>query len=377
MKTNIVMFWFMNDWGKFGRAYENIAENLATHHDIGRVLCILPPKVIPAGKYSWPFVINKLSPKLIVLRQATRLVPENRAPFRLRVWVNSALPGFTFRMVLKFLRFTKRNTLLWLYPPHRHIETLLSSVPHFKTIVQVVDNNSHMESVDEEYRHFSRIQYESLVKQADEVIVSSDANYQVFSKLNPRCHKFENAVDRIFLAQASDLPSRTKHARPRLGYVGWISERTDANLLLHLAKERPDYDLILAGPVGESADISELVSLPNVSWCGPVLYRDVPAFLASVDVCLIPHRDTPYSKSMSPLKLFQYLGSGRPIVSTRVAGIERWRHLVQVADSYEEFVGGVDRSIEFETLEHSKARIQAATLETWDRRVGEMVVAVI
>lgn len=371
------MFWFMNDWGKFGRTYENIAENLAAHQDIGRVLCILPPKVIPPGEYSWPFSIRKLSPHLIVLRQATRLVPANRAPFRLRVWVNKVLPGVTFHVLLKVLRFTERNTLLWLYPPHRHIEALRNSVPHFKTIIQVVDNNSHMESVDEEYRHFSRMQYESLVVQADEVIVSSDANYQVFSELNPHCHKFENAVDRMFLAQASDLPSRINEARPRLGYVGWISERTDVNLLLHLARERPDYDLILAGPVGESVDISELVSLPNVSWCGPMLYRDVPGFLASVDVCLIPHRDTPYSRSMSPLKLFQYLGSGRPIVSTRVAGIERWKHLVQVADSYNEFVEGVDASIECETLEQSKARIQAATLETWDQRVGEIVAAVI
>lgn len=377
MKTNIVLFWFMNDWGKFGRAYEKIAENLAVRPEVGRVVCVLPPKEVPSGEYSWPLGISKLSPKLLVLRQATRLVPTGSAPFRLRVWVNNVIPGIAFRLLLKLFGFTERNTLLWLYPPHQHIEKLRSLVPHFKTIIQVVDNNSFMESSEEGCRNFAKTQYESLIAEADEVIVSSDSNYRIFSELNPRCHKFENAVDRIFLAQPSGLPSLIDRVRPRLGYVGWITERTDVDLLLHLAKVRPEYDLILAGPVGESVDISEITSLPNASWCGPLPYSDVPNFLASLDVCLIPHRDTPYSRSMSPLKLFQYLGSGRPIVSTRVAGIERWKEHVRIGDSYDEFVEGVDASIEHETLDRSKARIHAAAQETWDQRVAEIVAAVL
>ncbi len=372
---NIVMFWFMRDWGQYGRAYEKIAAELAARPEIGRVLCVMPPSVVQPNEYAWPLKLDRSSGKLWALSLSTRVTPTTGAPYRLRKWANARLPSLTFSTLLRMLGFKQSNTLLWLYPPHPYISQIQQQVPHFGQLIQIVDNNMHLGTASEQYRQDARRQYESLVSTADCVIVSSQANNDFFSSMNGKTFVFENAVDEIFLRPSTELPSKSGAKRPRLGYVGWLSDRTDVVLLERLAEERPLYDIILAGPA-EGADISRLVELPNVTWLGKVPYEDVPDLLCTFDICLIPHLDTPYSRSMSPLKLFQYLGSGRPIVTTPVAGVDRWQEHIRIANNHETFIRMVDAALVEETPEKSEARIAAAKRETWPIRIDQMLQAV-
>lgn len=367
-----MMFWFRRDWGMYGRAYEKIAVHLAARPEIGRVTCILPPRKLKRDELAWPLSFSHMSSKLCALSQNTGFLATDLAPSRLRKWVNTALPDLSLTWFLRMLGCRKENTVLWLYPPHPHIRNLQELVPHASLIVHIVDNSAHIESRSEQYRATARAQYDSLVAQADCVIVSSEANYSLFSNLNHNCHLVENALDKAFLKQSSDLPYRRNGGRARLGYVGWLTERTDTDLLGHLADIRPQYDLILAGPL-DSANISPLLARPNVTWLGARRYEDVPELVRSFDVCLIPHRDTPYSRSMSPLKLFQYLGSGRPIVSTPVAGTQRWQGHVYIAHNYDDFVAKVDEALENETVETAQARIAAVSSETWETRIEQLI----
>ena len=66
-KINIVLFWFMNDWGRYGRAYEKIAEHLAKLPEVRRVVCMFPPKKVEQGHYAWPFTFTMFSKKLFLL----------------------------------------------------------------------------------------------------------------------------------------------------------------------------------------------------------------------------------------------------------------------------------------------------------------------
>jgi glycosyltransferase involved in cell wall biosynthesis len=105
---------------------------------------------------------------------------------------------------------------------------------------------------------------------------------------------------------------------------------------------------------------------------GVLPYAALPAFLQTLDVCVIPHRDTAYSKSMSPLKLFQYLASGRPVVSTAIAGIDTFSDLLRVARDEAEFIAAIDDALENDTAEHSARRIERASQETWEPRLRGM-----
>ncbi|MBI3154348.1 MAG: glycosyltransferase [Burkholderiales bacterium] len=372
----LLMFWFRRDWGQFGRAYEKIAAQLSLQPGVARLVCVLPPVPADPGRWGWPLAFHHRTPRLVVVSQRGNVVPTAGAGHRLRTWLNTRLPDLALRLWLRGQGFRASNTLLWLYPVHAYIDKLCRLVPHRHTVVQIVDNNAELQSLTDDKRRAAVGQYESLSRAADCVVVSSASNLEAFSRFNPRCLLFENAVDPAFLRAPSELPSRRNGARPRLGYVGWITERTDLPLLARLARDRPQYDIVLAGPDKDDA-LGKLLALPNVQWLGTVPQDEVPELIASFDVCLMPHRDTAYSRSMSPLKLFQYLGSGRPIVSTVVAGVDRWRHLVAVAGSPADFVAAVDAALGSDSLESAAARIDAAARETWELRVGAMYRAVV
>jgi glycosyltransferase involved in cell wall biosynthesis len=374
MRLNILLFWFMNDWGRFGRTYEMVARHLARSPKVGRVTCILPPGMIWNGYYALPFHVRLESRKLFVVTPNIRLLPKSLFPQKLRHHVNVELRDRLIARFLTTMGFSEENAVLWVFPPHGYINKLLNLVPRRILVTQVIDNHLHKTNERGDYLIFVKKQYEDLARISDLLFVSSRSNFEQFSEMTPKCRLFENALDENFLRLPSELPCRAG-TRPRLGYLGWITQRTDLDLLSFVARERPQYDLHIVGPLENSVDLQKtgLLELPNVTVGKEIPYRDVPGFLETVDVCLIPHKDTEYSRAMSPLKLFQYLGSGRPIVSTRIAGIDRWVGSILIASTYEEFLRKIDDAIRNDTVEASRARIDTVRQETWTVRVDQMV----
>lgn len=376
-RFNIVLFWFMNDWGMYGRAYEKIAENLSAQDEIKRVLVIMPPIRNRKAFGVLPFKYRKISKKLIVLTPNERIIPHKYELGKIGKKLNERGIPFAVLKFIKLLSFKETDTILWLYPPHPYIDELVKFLPHKALVTQIVDNSVFKKNHTSNRIEFARKQYDELSKLSDVVITSSKMNFDYFSRLNSSCYLFENAVDFVFLRSPSNFPYATGNRRPRIGYTGYISERTNTELLRYIAEKRPEYDLVLAGPVEISTEEFEKLLLPNVCYEGVIPYEKMPDFLKNLDICLIPHHDNLYSRSMSPLKLFQYLASGRPIVSTKVAGVDRWKDLIALADSYDDFVLKIDETFQNDTNEKSRIRIDAARLETWDKRVKNMIDAVI
>ncbi|MBI4698006.1 MAG: glycosyltransferase [Nitrospirae bacterium] len=207
------------------------------------------------------------------------------------------------------------------------------------------------------------------------LITGSEYNHRSFSEGRKHCHLFENAVDKDFLAEPSTLPY-LNGAFPRLGYVGTISQRTDIRLLEFIARNRPEWTLLIAGRQETSLNNSGLLKLPNVRYLGIISYEELPKFLRSLDVCLIPHINTDYARSMSPLKLYQYLASGRPIVSTNIEGLGRLKEYIRTGETYDDFMKCIEQALQEKTVELSHRRIEAAKHETWDKRVNDMFAVV-
>src|SRR4030067_1540940 len=315
-RINVVLFWFMNDWAKCGRAYEKIAENLSNQNPVQRVICMLPPEKTRRRYRVLPFIFKKISKKLIVLTPNLRVIPTRFTQRQIWGKINEHVIRFSIVNFLKICSYNEFNTVLWIFPPHPYINNLIRWIPRKAFITQIVDNNIFKEHEPKAWIELVKKQYEELTKDSDIVITASKLNYEYFSHLNPNCYLFENAVDPVFLGDPSDFPCLVNNTKPRLGYAGWISERTDINLLRYLAIKRPENDIIIAGPIEISQEEFKKILLPNIHYEGIIPYKKMPAFLKSLDVCLIPHHDTKFSQSMSPLKMFQYLASGRPVVST-------------------------------------------------------------
>lgn len=375
--VNILLFWFHDDWGRYGRTYEKIASNLAGLPEVGQVVCLFPPEIVDDTDESVEFHERRLSPKLALLTERIRAHYARRVGRvfrRVQAWKGG-------RLLCDYLRgrdFTARNTILWVFPPDPYIDRIRRVVPHRLVVTHVIDNFTHFDT-SHPLHHFAMEQYPRIGRWSDIIFTNSESNRAEFSTAGVPCYRFAQGVDQAFLAPASELPHRATGARPRLGYLGWIMERTDLALLAGIAARRPDWDLVLVGPEypGGYVNASGLLGLDNVRWLGELANREVPAFLQSLDVCLIPHRETAYARSMQPLKLYQYLASGRPVVSTPVGGLEDVIDHVQVAHDAAGFVGRIQDRLDNDSVAQSMARIDAVRKETWDIRAREMLATAL
>ena len=373
MTKNILLFWHYNDWGQYGRTYERIAYHLSQLPEVNKIVCIFPPVSKNKEDYAFPIYFSKNSSSLYILEQSCHILPSNGHFWKMRQWANQNLPYLVLKLFLKFLGFNHKNTILWLFPPHPYLEKLIRIIPHIFSITHVVDDFSKLGN-DFWLYDYAISQYPRLGEISNFLIVNSEQNYEKFSQQSPNCFLFENAVDSFFI---NNEPTKIiKNTKPKIGYVGWITERTDLQLIEYLAKKRPDWTIVVAGP--QYSKISqELLSIKNIFFTGQVPYKEVPTLIRSFDVCIIPHKDNDYSRSMSPLKLYQYLASGVPIVSTNVAGISEYKTCVQIANNYDEFVSAIDYVIKNDTIDNSLERINIARKQTWDIRTQEILSAVL
>jgi glycosyltransferase involved in cell wall biosynthesis len=160
------------------------------------------------------------------------------------------------------------------------------------------------------------------------------------------------------------------------GYTGTLhADRTDVDLILDLARSFPDGRIMLVGPnFLSNRDRGRLAEVPNITVTGAVPYARVPEMMREFDICIVPHRETPFTDSLNPLKLWEYLACGKPIVSTNVAGFRDYTHLCSVASGSEAFVGACRAALHDKGTRRSD-RIAEACRHTWGQRVDALLDA--
>jgi glycosyltransferase involved in cell wall biosynthesis len=199
-------------------------------------------------------------------------------------------------------------------------------------------------------------------------------------RVNPRTHLVRNVGDFehfVPAAERAHAPAALAElARPVIGFAGnFLSEKVDFELLERIARVRTDWTLLLVGP--ERADTAErlrtLAALPNVVWAGPLPYDEVPRAIAAFDVGLIPYLANAYTRSCFPLKLYEYLAAGKPVVATglpELAGLEP--HAV-VAHDADAAVAAVDAALDSLGDPDREARQAVAAQNTWETRTARLL----
>ncbi len=161
---------------------------------------------------------------------------------------------------------------------------------------------------------------QDLLERADAVVVCSPELGRTRGARRP-AELIPNAVDVDRFRSPQGRPAPLPEG-PVAVYVGSLQEeRLDVELVVQLASERPDIQIVLVGPDYLSpAASARLRSRPNVHLTGPVPYEAVPGFLQHADVVVVPHRVNPFTESLDPIKAYECLAVGRPTVATPVAG---------------------------------------------------------
>jgi glycosyltransferase involved in cell wall biosynthesis len=190
-----------------------------------------------------------------------------------------------------------------------------------------------------------------LLRRADVVFTGGYSLYQAKRERHPNVHAFPSSVDVPHFARArtltSDPPDQARVGRPRLGYFGVIDERMDLELVAGVAAARPDWHLVMIGPVVK-IDPATLPVAPNIHYLGPKPYEALPEYIAGWDVALLPFARNHATRFISPTKTPEYMAAGKPVVSTSIRDVVRpygEQGLVRIADTVAAFVDAVDAAL--------------------------------
>jgi len=164
------------------------------------------------------------------------------------------------------------------------------------------------------------------------------------------------------------MPSELTNAtKPIVGYYGAISDWFDVELAVETAKAHPDKTFVLVGHVW-NVDVSSLKELKNILLLGRRPYEELPSYLQCFDVCFIPFKETALTVSTNPVKVYEMLSAGKPVVAIDIPELREMQNLVYIARGKAEFVSKIDQALFEKKDSITYKRKQYALSNTWDKR---------
>ncbi|MCQ6959666.1 glycosyltransferase [Mucilaginibacter aquariorum] len=208
------------------------------------------------------------------------------------------------------------------------------------------------------------------MKMVDAVIVTSKGLYDSKKDFCKQCFIVKNAVKvDLFKKGFSKTPD---HSKKVIGYVGTIDDRGDYDILQHLFTAMPDAEFVFVGRILSDRGEAILRKYPNVRVEGPKMPEQLPPYLQTFSVGIIPFVKDDFTKGIYPMKINEYLAAGLPVVSTAFGDIADFASLIKITDDKETFLQYVQSEIAEDTPEKREARLKTAENNTWDQRVEEI-----
>jgi len=272
-----------------------------------------------------------------------------------------------------------RSYVLWYYTP-----MALPFSRHLKPLVTVYDCMDELSAFAQAPTALGFHERE-LFKRADLVFTGGQSLYEAKRHQHGRVYAFPSSIDVAHFAQArGSLEQPHDQAaipRPRLGFYGVIDERMDLGLLAELAAARPDWHLVIVGPVAASKlDPKALPHRPNIHYLGGKSYRELPGYLAGWDAALLPFARNEATRFISPTKTPEYLAAGKRVVSTSIRDVVRpyaQEGLVEIADTTGAFVAALEAVLNDPDRDAWLDKVDGFLAHTsWDRTWGYMAALI-
>lgn len=218
-----------------------------------------------------------------------------------------------------------------------------------------------------------------LVKTSDLVICSSKQLFLEKKKDNPNTYFVANAANLEHSSKALNpelpvFPIIADLKKPVIGYFGAIERRIDYPFLEIVIKKNPDKSFVFAGPEDKQFIPKWFYEAENVFFIGSVAYEHMPAVIKGFDVALIPFKKDDASNSIFPLKLFEYLGAGKPIVAIDFNPdlSEFTKGYVEFCSDPECFSDAINTALRSDNDQLRAERVAVAADNTWENRINTM-----
>jgi teichuronic acid biosynthesis glycosyltransferase TuaH len=215
-------------------------------------------------------------------------------------------------------------------------------------------------------RGFIRLGYELVSANAGLIFVNSKNLQDFFRTLGRESILIKNGVDpNRFGFQKFTMPADLARIRkPIVGYAGKLAQRINVELVHFVADRMPEVAFVFIGPILNKKSVRYLFNRPNVLYLGDKHYDSLPNYVAHFDVAMIPHHVGDLENDGDPIKLYEYLAAGKPIVTTRIAGVDEFSEKIEIALSPSDFLERVRKLV----CSHTN---DAADVESRRKLIGE------
>ena len=227
-------------------------------------------------------------------------------------------------------------------------------------------------------KHGHRLE-EEVISQSDVTVVTSKNLWKLKSPLNPNTYVLHNAVDinifRTAVEETFPRPAEIANVDTKIiCFTGNMDpNRIDYNLLKSIAVKHSDKTLLLVGPINSDTYTQVgLDKIPNIISTGSKNIKELPKYLQHSDCTIIPFLCNKLTASIYPLKINEYLASGKPVISTSFSeDIRGFRDVIYLAESESDFLHLIDRAIDEDNHAKHLERIEVANQNTWTARVNQ------
>jgi len=308
----------------------------------------------------------------ITVTRPIKLFPNSIRIFR---QINDAMAR---RHILKHAHRLGLNApLLWLNP-HSAVH-MIGKMGECAAVYDITDDWTTL-TQSASLKELTIAQDAEMCSRADAVIVCSDRLYEMKKSMAQKqnLHLIPNGVDAAHyscvLDDSGPLPVEVAGwEHPVLGYTGTIHrDRVDVALVEAIAQKMTHGSIALVGPSHLSdAESAQLTSTGKVHLTGAIPYGRVPQLMRGFDICITPHLVTDFTESLNPIKLWEYLACGKPIISTPVAGFRNYPQYVRLANDAEGFIR--EMSMAQEGVETQNARRHEALDHSWQKRTDTVI----
>lgn len=372
------------DWMAHWTSKQQIMHRLAPTNRILYVeepVTMLAPLKVPERWSRWgavPLRVRQAEPNLFTL------TPPPLLPFgnvkRVINRVNQRILAYYVKRAIA--RLGLRNYVLWSYLP-----TAIDILDHLEPaaiVYHCVDEHSAFPGFVDPKTVWAYDQ--ALCRRADLVICTADNLRAARASLNAHVYHVPNAGDVDHFKKALDPalpipPDAAALPRPRIGVIGVHDERLDVAAIKAIAEADPSWSVLLVGPI-RPGDVDEdtLRSLSNVHLLGRKPLAELPAYVKALDVALIPYKSMELTRNIFPLKLFEYLAGGVPVVVSGLPELEPYRGIIAIAGGPADFPELIRRALAEDSEEKRLTRVRLAEENSWDHRVeaiSELVEAML
>jgi UDP-galactopyranose mutase len=274
-------------------------------------------------------------------------------------------------------RYAIERPIAWFYSPMAL--QFARALPAALTIYDCMDELSAFKGASPVLGQLER----ELFARADLVFTGGRSLCRAKQSLHHAVYCFPSSVDVTHFARARTAPLEPADLasipHPRLGFFGVIDERMDLELLDAVAGTRPDWHVVMIGPVVK-IDPATLPRRPNIHYLGQKTYAELPDYLGGWDVALMPFALNESTRFISPTKTLEYLAGGKPVVSTPIADVVSpygERDLVRVAEGADAFIHAIDATLKDGGLGDKAPRVQEFIAGTsWEKTWAQMAALI-